>query len=284
MAGLRAIFEGSTKAEGEDLSIAALRSWLAAKSPFRIHASTANELQAALDVSKWIPSGWYVVAPKGWVDPIDKAMLASEQFRGAILKSDWKPGAITNPPVPRDLDRNTLEPWEVARKMKVQGVVHKIAMQPASDSDLPAVWFLAKQLMRGGLTPEECLATLTSNPSKLLGTDGRIGQIAKGLDADFVFLSNQPFEDGVEVLSTFVDGVEVYQKKATSDAIVISASQIYTPNGILSNGRVTLASGKIRSVGSDATIPSQSRRLNFPMESSFQDLLMRDRNWGWDCR
>ncbi|XZE35086.1 amidohydrolase family protein [Pirellulaceae bacterium SH501] len=264
MAGLRAIFEGSENAESEDLSVAALRKWLSDKHSFRIYASSASELQAALEISNWVPSGWYVIAPKGWVDPIDKSMLASENFRGAVLKSDWKPGLIRNPPIPRQEDRASLEPWEVAKKMKVQGVVSKISMQPGSDSDLPSVWFLAKQLMRGGLTLEECLATLTANPSKLLGVDGRVGQIAKGLDADFVFLSNKPFEDGVEVLSTYVDGEEVYQKNAPSESIVISASKVYTPTGVLSDAKVTLSSGKIRSVGTDATIPSKSRRLNFP--------------------
>jgi imidazolonepropionase-like amidohydrolase len=50
-------------------------------------------------------------------------------------------------------------------------------------------------MSRAGLTWQQILATLTTNPAERIGSSTSSGHIAKGLDADLVVLSADPAQD-----------------------------------------------------------------------------------------
>lgn len=60
--------------------------------------------------------------------------------------------------------------------------------------------------MRGGMTRDEALATVTINPATMLGVDDRVGSIEAGKDADLVLWNGAPFELTSRVVGVLVDG------------------------------------------------------------------------------
>ena len=64
--------------------------------------------------------------------------------------------------------------------------------------------------VRGGLSPDEALKTITLNPAQALKLDHRVGSLERGKDADFVLLSGEPFSVYSRVLETYIDGKRVF--------------------------------------------------------------------------
>lgn len=71
--------------------------------------------------------------------------------------------------------------------------------------------------VRGGLSPDEALKTITINPAQALKLDERVGSLEKGKDADFVVLSGEPFSVYSRVLETYIDGKRVFSLDNDSD-------------------------------------------------------------------
>jgi imidazolonepropionase-like amidohydrolase len=65
----------------------------------------------------------------------------------------------------------------------------------------------ARFAVRHGLPADVALATITSQPAKILGVESRVGTIAVGRDADFVALSGDPFDLTTAVRWTMCNGV-----------------------------------------------------------------------------
>ena len=71
-------------------------------------------------------------------------------------------------------------------------------------------------MSRAGLTFQQILASLTTNPARRFGTAARRGRIAAGMDADLVVLSADPAQDAAafsKVRYTIVGGKLVYSAK-----------------------------------------------------------------------
>jgi len=71
-------------------------------------------------------------------------------------------------------------------------------------------------MSRAGLTFQQILASLTTNPAQRFGTAARRGRIAAGMDADLVVLSADPAQDAAafsKVRYTIVSGKLVYSAK-----------------------------------------------------------------------
>lgn len=66
------------------------------------------------------------------------------------------------------------------------------------------------QAVRGGMSENAALKTLTINAAKLLHLDHRLGSLEKGKDADFVILSGAPFSAYTKVQQTWIDGKKIY--------------------------------------------------------------------------
>ncbi len=81
----------------------------------------------------------------------------------------------------------------------------------------------AKTVKYGGMTEEDAWKTVTLNPAKLLHLDDRMGSLKKGKDADVVIWSANPLSVQAQVVSTFVDGVILYDAKR--DALLYNRNQ-----------------------------------------------------------
>jgi imidazolonepropionase-like amidohydrolase len=82
-----------------------------------------------------------------------------------------------------------------------------------TDSPIVAEKYLplcAGLLMREGLDEFRALQTITINPAKHLGIDGRVGSIEVGKDADLVIAKGCPMEMTVKPAAVFVNGNLVY--------------------------------------------------------------------------
>jgi imidazolonepropionase-like amidohydrolase len=65
--------------------------------------------------------------------------------------------------------------------------------------------------VRGGLSPEVALKSVTLYPAQALHLETRVGSLENGKDADFVILSGEPFSVYTRVLETYIDGKPVFR-------------------------------------------------------------------------
>ncbi len=98
---------------------------------------------------------------------------------------------------------------ECAAEMTKAGIkVHVNTDDPVTESRF--LLRTAAITVRGGLSPDEALKTITINPAQALRLDERVGSLEKGKDADFVVLSGEPFSVYSRVLETYIDGKRVF--------------------------------------------------------------------------
>ena len=105
---------------------------------------------------------------------------------------------------------------ECAAEMTKAGIkVHVNTDDPVTESRF--LLRTAAITIRGGLSPDEALKTVTINPAQALKLDERVGSLEKGKDADFVVLSGEPFSVYSRVLETYIDGKRVFALDNDSD-------------------------------------------------------------------
>lgn len=73
-------------------------------------------------------------------------------------------------------------------------------------------------VVRGGMSEQRALESLTINPARMLKLDHRVGSIKPGLDADLVVLSGSPFSVYSQVLETWIDGEVRFRRNKPDDA------------------------------------------------------------------
>lgn len=70
----------------------------------------------------------------------------------------------------------------------------------------------AKLVKYCGFTPEEALHTITLNPAKQLGLDGRLGTVEVGKDADLAIFNGHPLNSYARCEMTLIDGEIYFQR------------------------------------------------------------------------
>ena len=96
-------------------------------------------------------------------------------------------------------------PWNAAKTLVDMGVPVALSSHGART----AGYRLANQAgfaMRGGLSFDEALAAVTTNPAAMFGIDDRVGSIQVGRAADLVLWNGTPFESTSRVIGVLVDG------------------------------------------------------------------------------
>lgn len=128
------------------------------------------------------------------------ADAVKQSSRGASVFSDW---------------------W--AYKVEVQdaipyagAILHDVGVPVSFNSDSDELarrlnYDAAKAIhYSNGLSPEEALKFVTTNPAYQLAIDDRVGTIAVGKDADIAVWSGNPLSTGSRAVRTFVDGKELF--------------------------------------------------------------------------
>jgi hypothetical protein len=70
-----------------------------------------------------------------------------------------------------------------------QGI--QVALTTADEKYLPDLFWIVQYFQRYGISVEEIVETITINPAKIFGIHDRIGSLAKGKDADILFLKKE---------------------------------------------------------------------------------------------
>lgn len=265
VAGLAALFESSRGADAaSDVRLEAIASAIANKTPFRFLAESRSEVEAAMKLSSRYGLPWLLVFPTSTEPFEDESVWNTSGFIGVVLRPDASPGAVANISTSEADEEDFSPSWKNAAKLISMGLESKIAIQPGSDNDLRELMFLAKSFLRAGIKVEQVIKMLTANPAKMSGKEGKIGVLRAGADADFIVLTGEPLRDGTEIVETYINGKKEYQSTGQSTGALFSASQIYTPSGIVADGMVAVANGKLIGVGKEVSIPTKAERRHFP--------------------
>ncbi len=83
-----------------------------------------------------------------------------------------------------------------------------------TDADVVQESFLRYQAaiaVKYGMDPKEALKSITINPARTMGLEGRIGSLEPGKDADLAVFDGDPFDVATRTLAVFIDGRIVYE-------------------------------------------------------------------------
>lgn len=180
---------------------------------------------------------------------------------------------------PTDSSRPALEATgslEGAAALAKAGV--RFALLPPEDPGGRDLLFLAAAAVRNGLEEKAALAAVTLSPAEILGISHRVGSIAKGKDADLVFLNADPFAPGAGVRRVMVDGefafewkeadVQTYRSIRGSsgkarEGLAIKGGRVLTvTQGVLSDGLLFIEEGKISYVGHGRPLPAGTKTID----------------------
>lgn len=96
--------------------------------------------------------------------------------------------------------------------------------------------------VRGGMSREKALESLTLAGARMLELDGRLGSLEPGKDADLVVLSGDPLALRTKVLQTWVEGRKVFDRDDPEDRLFAvggyGASRDQTAHACCTDGRL----------------------------------------------
>jgi imidazolonepropionase-like amidohydrolase len=104
-------------------------------------------------------------------------------------------------------------------ELEKRGVVTAVHTDdPVTDSR----WLLrsAALAVRGGMSREKALESVTLAGARLLGLEGRTGSLEAGKDADFVVLTGEPLSVYSRVEETWVEGKKVFDLEKAEDRLM----------------------------------------------------------------
>ena len=88
----------------------------------------------------------------------------------------------------------------------------------------------AALMMRGGMSKEKTLESLTLAGAKMLDLGTRVGSLQKGKDADFIILNGDPFSIYTHVEQTWVEGIKRWDISRPADkAFLFGGYDVYSP-------------------------------------------------------
>lgn len=222
-----------------------------AQATWRMTAQTTGEVRALVD---FFSENNLPLVLDGVSEAGDLAELIASKNIPVVVHSYARPNWS-----PRDRGKSKESSWpdaELASKLDKAGVMVAVGNNFGSLSDLR---FHANLARRGGMSPDNALAAITSNAAKVLGVYDRVGSLSNGKDADIVVLNGPPLGAGSGVVATWVDG-EVAYKAAEAGSVILEVDELYLGDGeVLSPGQLLMENGRILEVG---------RRVAHPMGST----------------
>ena len=229
----------------------------------RITAPADSDIRAALALAHEFQLHLILVDPANVAHFRDQLPAWKDKVDGFVLNAEVRPGAIKDIEIPDNDDPKKRLPWDNARDLLKAG--HRVAIRPASDSDLADSLFTAGLFLSGGLNAEKVIQMMTSFPAEILGVADRVGSLTAGKDADFVVLNGDPFATHTRVTEVFVEGKSAYSAKTAPKATIVQAGRIYTGSGeIVPNGSILIEGDKVRGLGRDVSAPSDAVVRRYP--------------------
>jgi len=256
------------EANGEvDAQLAAVQECVKKRMPFRVTATKAVDIQAALALAEQYNLKLTLVDPEEIYLFEDQYEKFAAQGYSVIFDAQVRPGLILNESAPSEEEAAQPPVWKMVRDLTIAKV--NVAIHPMEEEDLGKMLFVAGLVGQGGLTPQEILELVSVNPARMMGVADRVGSLAAGCDADFVVMSGDPFGTHAMVHDVFVDGTKVFGVDAESeDFTVVKVNRIYTGSGhVISGGAIGVRGKKISGVGSDVTAPPGAEVKQFPAGS-----------------
>lgn len=261
LAALRVIFDKASEdsSSSEDEITTSLSEHLKENGVVRISAKTPAEIRAAINLAKQYDLPIILTECQN-LKPFQKDFEEWSKFVKGVVLYGPAPGKITNPSL-TDLEQKS-KPWEAVLALNQAGI--PVAINAAQATDWKDVLFIAGQFMKGGVTDQDLVSMLTSNPAKMMGVDDRIGLLKEGNDADFVVLNNEPFSLHASVVGTYIDGTPIFERESPAKTTLIRAKQIYSGDGqVLDDASLVIKGKTVRALG-----PTSRHRSMLPFKIS----------------
>ncbi|WP_323959175.1 amidohydrolase family protein [Arthrobacter sp. JZ12] len=191
-------YMGKADENGRDPRLEALAMVLRREIPWRQHAHRADDIATALRIADEF--GYQLVLDHGTEAHLLADVLAERGIPVLIgplfttkSKVELRGRSMANP-----------------GKLAAAGVEISII----TDHPVIPINFLVHQAtlsVKEGLDRETALRSISINPAKVLGLDGRIGSLEQGKDADVVLWSGDPLDVMQRALKVWIGGKEVYR-------------------------------------------------------------------------
>ncbi|MFT5580770.1 MAG: imidazolonepropionase-like amidohydrolase [Psychromonas sp.] len=115
---------------------------------------------------------------------------------------------VTDPYISRQIPLSQLKAWEMAPQnpalLAKKNIGFSLSSKGCESPD--DFWGNLKKAIENGLSVEEAFNSLITSPAKHLKIDADYGTIQKGKKANFTIYTGNPFEEKIEVLSSWVNG------------------------------------------------------------------------------
>jgi len=182
-----------------DLKMEAIARVLRREIPLRLHAHRADDIMTALRIGAEF--NLLLV-----IEHCTEGHLIADRLASAGVPAVVGPVMVSRAKV--ELKDRSLE---TAAALAKKGVNFAIM----TDHPVVPIQYLAISAgltVRGGLSEEQALKSITINAARLLGLDDRIGSIAQGLDGDIVILSGHPFDLRTIIKRVYINGSVSHQE------------------------------------------------------------------------
>lgn len=181
-----------------DLKMEAIARVLRREIPLRVHAHRADDIMTALRIGAEF--NLLLI-----IEHCTEGQLIADRLASAGIPAVVGPVMVNRAKV--ELKERSLE---TAAALAQKGVNFAIM----TDHPVVPIQYLtisAGLTVRGGLSEEQALKSITINAARLIGLDNRIGSIAQGMDGDIVILSGHPFDLRTIIKRVYVNGKVSYQ-------------------------------------------------------------------------
>lgn len=179
-----------------DLKMESIGRVLRKEVPLRVHAHRADDIMTAVRIAGEFKID--LVIEHCTEGHLVASRLAEKRIPAVI-------GPVITNRAKVEMQGLTLE---TARVLADSGVLFAIM----TDHPVVPVQYLATSAalaVKGGLSEENALRSVTINAARILGLENRIGSIEPGKDADIVILDRHPLDLSSRVVQVFVNGEKV---------------------------------------------------------------------------
>jgi imidazolonepropionase-like amidohydrolase len=270
ISGLQAIFSAAqelpenAQVDLREQAVATIAEALRRKQTFRFLAQSATEIRAAIELAQQFELATVFVSPQH-EESMRGVDWSNGRWRGVVLSPGVRPGQLTGVWGLEEIEDQPTPTtaWDMAAMLVSAGAEAKLALKLESDQDIPHLRYLAALFQQGGLSEEQIMNMLTSNPAQVLQVADRVGRLAVGMDADFVLLTGKPLGNTSQVEATFVDGNQVYRATREPQMRVVVGAQVYSGGEMIPDARIAVVDGKITSIGTQVSAPATAAYDHF---------------------